>query len=416
LASLFLFSWTVQRIFRDQEITLSALTLLITSEIFILHARQCRYYALTIFAQIWILSAFYQALDPKHKRIFISLALALTMQFYANYINALGNIIALVLISAILKKKYPSLWRSAIRSFFLTVALASPWLYFAKMASQTRLAGQENLLEKWGYYLCEIHFHLVPWVVFIIPVVVHLMVGRKPLPHSASEAGGQKGKAVLLFIGVLFPVHLFVASLAPGIYWRYILPLVPATFVLTAYIVRTYFRPCLLRYVAVLCLALSNIFSVVTLYPLRGVHHPNFPVVRISRGLLSNYHDRLEDIVAFFQERGNAYQSLYVFDPEFPLIFYTKLKIIDGRMASGKVTEPLPDWILAESASGVLSLPPIDLPEGLKSYYQPIAVEVHNSRRGGSIPEPDSYEYFTNPQKVKLIVFKRDREVRQDQR
>jgi hypothetical protein len=112
-------------------------------------------------------------------------------------------------------------------------------------------------------------------------------------------------------------------------------------------------------------------------------------------------------VLQFLSKEAQPGQTVYVFDPELPLIFYTGLKIIDGRAGNGQLPEVLPDWILSESASGVMSVPPSLLPDSLAAQYRVISLPVHDSRRMGVIPEPDVYEFETADMTSLLIYKKR---------
>jgi hypothetical protein len=50
--SLVLLALTAYRIYRDHRISLAAVLILGTSEVFLLHARQCRYYGLFVFLEV----------------------------------------------------------------------------------------------------------------------------------------------------------------------------------------------------------------------------------------------------------------------------------------------------------------------------------------------------------------------------
>jgi hypothetical protein len=82
------------------------------------------------------------------------------------------------------------------------------------------------------------------------------------------------------------------------------------------------------------------------------------------------------------------------------------LKIVDARLAP-TVTEPLPDWILSESASGVVEQPRLELPPQLNTRYEPVVLSVHNSPRGGSIPQPEVFQYRSAPDRVQYIIYKK---------
>ena len=88
-------------------------------------------------------------------------------------------------------------------------------------------------------------------------------------------------------------------------------------------------------------------------------------------------------------------------------MFYTRLRIIDGRVNRAALADGSgPDWVLAESASGVRELR-IRLPPEILRHYETIAIDVPNSPRGGGMPEPDTYDYRTAESRGRFIVDKK---------
>jgi hypothetical protein len=66
----------------------------------------------------------------------------------------------------------------------------------------------------------------------------------------------------------------------------------------------------------------------------------------------------------------------------------------------------LPEWILPDSASGVVAQDAVILPDFLKPYYETITIPVHGSIKGDSIPEPDIYQYQSVQTRVPFIIYK----------
>jgi hypothetical protein len=190
----------------------------------------------------------------------------------------------------------------------------------------------------------------------------------------------------------------------PGAYLRYLLPLIPVLFLLAAVIISRIRKPPLLAGLLLIALCLSNCISVASGYPFRGAHHLRLPLFNMVREITTPYADRLKDVVAFLRQNAKPDESLLVFDPEFPLIFYTRMEIIDGRFTHHSLQGTFPDWILSESASGVVESPATEPPPAL--YYEKIVLKVHDSARGGSIPEPDIHESFTAPSFSELVIYK----------
>src|SRR6202011_4115036 len=107
-------------------------------------------------------------------------------------------------------------------------------------------------------------------------------------------------------------------------------------------------------------------------------HGLRSPLLEFIGGLKQGYADRFTDVRDFFSKEARPGQTVWVQDPEFPLIFYTGLQVIDARL---RTPDNLPDWILPQSASGLLDQNTLALPDSIKSYYEAISIRVHDSDR-----------------------------------
>ena len=73
------------------------------------------------------------------------------------------------------------------------------------------------------------------------------------------------------------------------------------------------------------------------------------------RSVTSDYTDRCEDVVSYPARASRPGESVYVADPEFPLIFYTGLQVIHAGYFP--LPHELPDWFLPVSPCAVIELP-----------------------------------------------------------
>jgi hypothetical protein len=55
----------------------------------------------------------------------------------------------------------------------------------------------------------------------------------------------------------------------------------------------------------------------------------------------------------------------------------------------------------------VLANKPIQLAAETKAKYETIVIKVPDSRRGGSIPDPDIYQYITARDSAEFVLYKR---------
>lgn len=397
-----LLGFVAHRIYRSHKIALAAMALLGSSEIFLLHARQCRYYSISIFVEILLILGVYQLLGEKRIAI-TTVAVALVLQFYSNYIIAAANIPALLVAGWFLfRRSRDSVWRLSVALGIAALAVA-PWLVFAEpWRVQTERLGHQNLAVNAARYIIEFNFHFLPFVFLLLPVVP--LIKRQMSRQQDLELEGMTELERILLI--LVPTFLAVIVFAPGYYIRYLLPVLPiACFLVSAWL----FRYCRI-WIALLLIAVqcaTNVLAVVSGFPWRGEHPLGSPLFQFAEGIGHPYSSRLKDVVEFLNTHAKPGQTLMVLDPEFPLQFYTKLKIIDARLTQSFPENFAPDWILPESASGMPMKYAAELPDELKPRYETVVINVHDSRRVGGIPDPHGYEFDTAPLKAFVIYRKK---------
>jgi 4-amino-4-deoxy-L-arabinose transferase-like glycosyltransferase len=402
--SVALLAGVTHQIYRNHWITLSSVLLMGSSELFLLHARQARYYAVSVFGELILVWAIYQALRRRPSSVGW-LAFALTIQFYSNYIVALANIPVLVVLAWMLfrGKGRPAVFVPA--GLTLSALGALPWLLYARPWQQAGIVGGENALVKAWEYAREFHFHFVPIAFGLLPVAGWLIRFRRS-PTSVVEPVNVI-HTFERYLLLLMPLYLVVILLAPAWFLRYLLPLLPVACMLVSVWVFRYLKWRVAAVALVLVQCSSNVVGVTTGFAFGGGHHFRSPLADFVGSITHPYSDRFTAVLDYLNKEARPGQTLLVLDPEFPLMFYTRLRIIDGRVNRAALADGSgPDWVLAESASGVGELR-IRLPPEILRHYETIAIDVPNSPRGGGMPEPDTYDYRTAERRSRFIVYKK---------
>ena len=417
--SLLVLGWMTHRIYRDHRVTVAAVALMGTSELFLLQARQCRYYSISVLAEILFLWGAYDLLAGDSRGRWKSAA-GLVALFYCNYILAVADLPVLAALVWVLVRRDPRLAGRFGKSLGLVLVAVAPWIWYARIWQQAGALRPEPWLPKLGRYVLEFHFHILPLALLLLPLCGFLVAKRQQSTHEPAfkgaantgspvqAANSSSGPVVswerLLLI--MFPSYLLVLLIPPGAFSRYFLPLLPAACVLTAAWVFRYLRRQWLAVGLIVLQCTTNALPLLSAYPFRGAHQWRWPLYAFARGVMAPPADRLSDVLAYLQREAHPGQTLYSCDPEFPLIFYTDLQVIDSRFVQDAQTKGLPDWVLSESASGVMEQSPQPLPEALRPVYQAITVPVHDSSRLGVVPDPDVYEYTAAPLRP-FLIYKR---------
>jgi hypothetical protein len=327
-------------------------------------------------------------------------AFALILQFYSNYIIMVANLPALVGLAWLLRKQGPRTVLRVAAAAGIALAAALPWLLYARSWGQTVVFGGENYFRKAWWYLLEFHFHFIPLCLLLLPLI-GLIRARKAGPVAGLEPARPWNRFLLFW---LLPYFVIVV-LTPGFYLRYLLPLMPVACLLAAVWTFQYVRWRAGAILLIAVLALSNLCSVATAYPFREKHSVRFPLLEFVKGLSVPYVGRLDDAIAFFQREAQPGESVLAVEPEFPLMFYTPLVIINGEIM-GPAAGQMPKWILTSSVSGVETRDATTLPDYLKPYYEEITISVHDSVRGDSLPEPDIYQYHSVQTREPFIIYR----------
>ncbi|HEV3243938.1 MAG TPA: glycosyltransferase family 39 protein [Chthoniobacterales bacterium] len=382
------------RIYRDHRVALGSAFLLTTSEIFLLQSRQCRYYSVTVFAEILLVYGAFELLKNRKQAICL-LSVALILQFYTNFIVAAANLPLLIALSWFNRRQKQTLVKLAITiALFLTAVL--PWVVYARTWRQSQELIHEDLLTKALYYCTEWHFHFVPWILLLLPVVGFCTKVKLPGPTTPIRPFEQS--LSILIIGY------FVILLLPRSELRYLLPLLPIGCLLVSRWLFRYLPSPILAAAIIVLQGGTNLIAVATTFGLNREHAYRAPLFEFIGGLNQDYTDRFTDLREFFSKEAQSGQTVWVADPEFPLIFYNGLKIIDGRL---RTPDSLPDWILPQSASGLVEGRPLEIPESVKQYYELMVIQVHDSSRLDSVPEPDVYQYITTTKRGDFVIYRK---------
>jgi hypothetical protein len=408
-----LISW---RIYRSHRVALGAMLLLGTSEVFLLHIRQCRYYSITVLAEIVLAYGIYQMVcaaatggKPAGKKGGAWFILgALLVQFYCNYTCAIANVPILAVLALRLFRQDRGALLRLLLCFGIFLLFAVPWLLFTEAWRQGRAEGHDTWPHLIQFYAWQFHFHFVPWCFVLLPIGGWAVrrAGQAFPGATGIEAASSHVSHWATFekylIGLMI-LYVPVLLIMPMAFSRYLLPLLPVACLLVAVWLFRHIKWTSLACIILMIECLTNLPAVATdpftrQYPVRS------PVADVLFSSLLHYEDRLTDLLKFFGEHARPGDTLLSWDPEFPLAFYTHLKLIDGRLTLDPF-HPLPDWVLPESATGVLN-EKHELPDALKTHYEKITLTVHNSTPADTIPEPEAYELQTAVSMSPFVIYK----------
>lgn len=398
--SIMLFAYTAKQLFHNNELTVIATLLLATNIPFILHARQCRYYALVFFSQILLIYAYHLLLRDKSRHGAIGICAALTIQFYSNYILVLPNLCALAASVLLIRKRYHGLLKPIALSFSFFCMLALPWLLYARPWKQLGAIGSTDFIKNIAQYFSLTDLYIFPFAL-LLPAGYFLLKNRKSLSKFSINVEAD----TVLFLFLIVPFTLVIISASPGPFLRYLLPVIPGCILLLSLMLVKTFSSRMVRILLVFLISISTAIPRLSFSFSPGKIF-ELPFIHCIGSISSKYENRLTDVVGFFKNNATSEQSILVADPEFPLIFYTNMRVINFFFNRYSGSSKLPDWIMTDNASGVFPVP-LEPPPHLLAYYEPVTLRVHDTRRGDCRPDPRFFVPYTLKDTTTLILYRK---------
>lgn len=399
-----------RRLFADRTTAFVAAGSLLLSVPFLLHVRQCRYYALAIVTAIWILHCFF-ALRRSPRLAAAGLALSLAVLLHTSQLLFFGAVAGLLLgflLVAFDRAVLP--WLVAALGAPLIVNL--PWLLGSDLGGKSgallSLSTVASFGANLGRYAAKIELFAFPALLLGIVVVTVAVVTRMPVGLACAES------RACLFLVVFAVAHLLVVATVPFVFFRYVLTLLPVLALLQARIVAVVATRSRVLAAALLLLAilpdradlLRGRFSM-TLgkYVDEVTHHVPGPI---------------EGIVTHLRARARPGDRVYISYGDLPLRFHTSLDVRGGQGCQSLDGWPPPDWVIVryffrfrpvapgaqEDADRTLTYlkSTVTLP-AYRRVDLPVADTVWEN-----IPEPDRHVFRDPGQRPTITLYEKVRE------
>jgi hypothetical protein len=321
---------------QKKDFTQAAATLLflVFSLLFILHVRQCRYYALSIFFSILWIFSFWRIAD--HKKYFWFSALSTILLFHAQYFMAVALSAAGFVSAIILKKDRQKFIKMSLCLFGVTAVFTLPWIIYVRLWEKID-SGSANF----GYIL-NLVINLLNLNHFILPValLLFLVIYRKTFDTFDKY---------LFLIGILYVIFLSACPLFPDI--RYLVVLVFwGAYICGAIFKNTLRSGKLLSLILVCTLIFSNIWSL----PYWFIFKPYLPATLkvqykdLRFDMLKYFYELthptsgpVKTVVLYLNKNAKPGETIFLSYEAEPFIFYTDLRIVRELPFTKK-----PDWII----------------------------------------------------------------------
>ncbi len=398
LGTIVLFYFLARRLTKDNATTMIATVLLATSVTLYLYSRTVRYYALVMFFSVAVFLSYTKLIQEK--KGYHWLVLSSVFLYYSNVTVFFPVMLAIVLHYFLFFKN----WKKLISGFILSLGgiacFTVPWFVYAQLWKNTNDVTLSikffplNILSSY-YFITLLWFPLL--LLFFLPML---------LKRYDKDSAGRDGLFTILFFLCVYLVFVSIFSLPAPV--RYLLPIMPFFYILTAMVIIQVAKWS--KYVAVLGILVLiftsylHVFPYVFLKPaLKSIHSPyiqdqdyfwgNSLKIRYD---LSNYlyeitHDYEstdESVIRYLKENARDSDTILSNDQMLMIVYgnWTILRLNDFYK------QP-PNWIIIRYNSKQF-IDFISQRFDLKQYEK---IEIHNKDTYWSDdPNPLHHRYVTD--------------------
>ena len=227
LATVLALYWLAHRYLRSSLIATLACALLTLNAYWLLHARQARYYSLSSLGFVLTLIAYvrWQQRARWGAAMFVVVAWCWFQADYGTVWPVLGVLFADAIVRS-LRADWRSAWKPAAVGLALAAGIA-PYIFFYELT--TRQSGQ---LGTWAHRLKGAVFNLNEYVVpllVLLAALVLVIVRWRRLPALES-------RLVLIGCAIIASLAVWVATVTPMTYVRYVIMVAPVGALITAWL------------------------------------------------------------------------------------------------------------------------------------------------------------------------------------
>lgn len=400
-----------------------AMLLLVFCIPFILHMRQCRYYALAALFTLTTLDAY--LLLPSGKAYAMPYFVLSAMLLYHSHYGAFFPTMGALTLGTLFSSAHCRERRLFVPALVLVILGVLPWAIFMRVWAR----GAPFTFDRFTAHLTQYFVYVTGW---LFPLLLLLLLAGWYARSRTAEGplDAREAPLLALFSLVIVANIILLAAFAvyDWVYFRYIVHLVPLLrlpLAITVDKIYGWVRP--LGIVVLVMLTTTNVLHLVPYglpsfseLPLRNVFPTsvawwNAEEVWHKTGqfrselwmyaleLIHPYEGPIEGLVAYLQTHAKPGDTVLVNNEDLPLMFYTDLKIIGGLSAHDVTGIVEPDWVIDRQYGHYRDTLAKIIAAG---HYERIELpypDIHWENR----PQPGSHHYLTARGIANVTLYRR---------
>ena len=315
----------------DRTIARLTTFLLVTSVPFLLHMRQCRYYAPAVLFTLWSVLAYWRFIRNKQGSA-LEFICAGVLLFHADHGVFAPVFLAMGLHHAFTQQGSSQRTRGMAVAAIL-LALTVPWMIYLRAGQHHRAFALREISHHLQFYFRQVNRFILPIVIWL-PLLIFWRPLFQNLFGEKGTAAGRGWRLVALLLGVGF---LFLIVVPEQRHFRYLIFLMPFLLMIqAALLIRISQKK---RWIGAVLAAL--------LIFIPDLFHPRCFFAEFIGELRHPYRGPVDGIVELLQKESRAGETVKTPYEEQPIIFYLPSLIVEPVPKSEDFArETFPEWII----------------------------------------------------------------------
>ena len=409
--------WIGYRLFRritGELLTARLATLMLATSVpFLLHMRQCRYYAPAVFFTLWAVLAYWR-FSRGRRFSGAELVVALNLLFHADH-GVFIPVAAGLGLHFLWSRPRPADWHRAGAVAILVLALTLPWMIYLQSWQHHRVFSFKEVSHQIQFYFRQINRFILPAIFWGIT----WLLWRRSFKDLSGAVGSPRRQAWKLVGSLLLTGILFLIFVPEQRHFRYLLFLIPWLFLIQAALLARLFQSRRAALMAGLTavLLLTDLFHYSAPQLLAPLDKRLYLTGRPPRSLLVEflgelthpYRGPIDGIVELLLKEGKPGDSVKISYGDIPLIFYLPDRKIEPFFSSERFAEKTtPDWIILRKdwlPDGFLESPYY---RKIQEGYRKILLDAPDIPWQNR-PDPGYHRFRTDVQAPPVVVFQKER-------
>lgn len=409
LITVVLLYWFACNVFQDRLTAVMTISLLLGNTFWVLHGRQCRYYALSGLLLLCTLIA-YTSWQQKRRFGGILFILIAWIWFQVDF-GAWWPVMAVLMIHALWKARlHPA---KTIFAFWILMVSIIPWVWYYELFHRLKTT-KISWPIKFYNNIMSINQFMIP--ILALAAASIFLASRYKKEHSF------RIELVMIYISILIISLLWVTTVTPWYLYRYLVQLTSLAVLITAWLLVEWWKMVFRRHekqfisavlaiasvvIIIFCPLPSNLIPMLTgTYPLRDYQGESLIRPELSilwRELFEHQADPNRDSIELIKALAHPDDDILVNYEDIPFIFYTKNPIRGGVPCfRAEDRSSSPRYMVMRLRTPFLYWPVL-IREANRYRWRRISADIPDIPYGNN-PDPNFQQFRTSPKPPSLVI------------